>query len=132
MIEAAILGLTRYRTGSTPIVYSASICSEIAKDPDLRGHAGAGPRRDHDGREDRPHFPHKGEGNGRPEGPYGAKLDQGVEKLQAEHHTGEKTHQHNNKGRLGTDIIDLVHDLPELFSPEDIDKRKGKEDGYCT
>ena len=33
MIEAAILGLIRYRTGLTPIVYMASTCSEIRRIP---------------------------------------------------------------------------------------------------
>ena len=126
-MQAAILGLIRYRIGIDPHRVEGIDLLRDAKDPDLCSHAGAGPGRDHDGGQDRPHFPDKGEGNGRPESPYRAKLYQGVEKLQSEHHTGEKAHQHHDQGRCGADIEYLVYDLAELLSPEDIDKGQEKK-----
>jgi len=79
MIEAATLGLTRYRMGSTPMEYKASICSEVRRIPisaampeparaAIMIAVRTGPislTRERDTAE--------------PEGPYGTKLHQGIE-----------------------------------------------------
>jgi hypothetical protein len=131
MIEAAILGLTRYLIGSTPIVYRASTCSELRRIPisaamleparaAIMIAVRTGPNSLTRVRD------------GRPESTYGAEFHQRIEKLQSKHHTRKKTHQQHNQRRTRPDIKYLVHNLPELFSSENIDKGQRKENRYCT
>jgi len=49
----------------------------------------------------------------------GAELNQGMVRLKAEDHTGEKTYQHDDRYGLGADVVNLLNNGGYLFGPED-------------
>jgi hypothetical protein len=59
----------------------------------------------------------------------GAKFNQGVVRLKAQDHTGEKTYQHDDGYGLGADVVNLLNDAGYLFGPEDHDTSLTEKDG---
>ena len=82
------------------------------QDPDLRGHRGARPADDHQGRQDGTELPDEGEGDDRPEKPLGPEFLEGVEPLHREDHPREGCREDDDEERLDADEVDLLDDLP--------------------
>ena len=114
MIDAAILGLIRYRSGSMCIVLSASICSDmrwlpisaVMADPAravIMMAVSTGPSS------------RISERNQGAEGSLRAERHQRVVRLQAQHHSRERAHQHDDEQGAGPDQIELLDDLENLL-----------------
>src|SRR4030042_982095 len=114
IMEAAILGLMRYLSGSMRMVSRASICSEIRwiptsaviAEPALAAIIIA---------ENGAQFPDQRESHQDAERPFRAEFNQGMVRLKAQHHAGEQADERDDHRGPCPDVIDLLNDLRYLL-----------------
>jgi len=86
----------------------------------------------HDGRENRSHFPNQAQGHQSAEGPLRAEFHEGMVGLKAQHHPGEEPDQQDDHRGLGADIIDLLDDFRQLFGFENLKEGQAEENERCA